>query len=157
VRLSALQAGDIHTIRDGNIRDQDVKLVKEDKNLTYAQQAGYALGTFSFNLSVPPFNNKALRQAVAYALDRPEIIRAIYEGNRDVGYSFSPTPIRWARDESYKPYEFSLQKAKEKLAEGGAPKGFEFTYWTAAGSSIGQQLAELMQAQLATVGIKMKI
>jgi ABC-type transport system substrate-binding protein len=155
-RLTALQTGDVHI---SAIRDQDAKIVKADTNLTYAQQAGFALTTFAFNISVPPFDNKALRQAVNFALDREEIVAAVYEGNRAVGYSFIPLTMKWALDESFKPYPAKAdpEKAKQKLTEGGKPSGFEFTAWVGSGNSQGQQLYELMQAQLAKVGIKMNI
>ena len=153
-RLTALQTGDVHIAA---VRDQDVPLVKKDTNLVYAQQPGFGLGTFAFNITVPPFNNKALRQAVNFAIDREEIVRAVYEGLREVGNSFIPLTMEWALDKDFKPYSHDPQKAKAKLAEGGQPNGFEFTAWIAAGSSQTQQLFELMQAQLDKVGIKMKI
>jgi ABC-type transport system substrate-binding protein len=155
-RLTALQTGDVHIAA---IRDQDAKIVKEDKNLEYAQQAGFGLTTFSYNLSVPPFDNKALRQAVMFALDREEIIQAVYEGNRVVGNGFVPLTMKWAIDENFKPYPSKAdpEKAKQKLAEGGKPAGFEFTAYFGSGSSQVQQLVELMAAQLAKVGIKMNI
>ncbi len=153
-RLTALQAGDVHIAA---IRDQDAKIVREDKNLNYAQQAGFSLTSFAFNIQAPPFNNKALRQAVNFALDREEIIRAVYEGNREVGHGFIPLTLQWAIDRDYKPYPFDQTRAKAKLAEGGRPDGFEFTAWLGSGNSVGKQLYELMQAQLAKVGIRMKV
>jgi peptide/nickel transport system substrate-binding protein len=158
-RLTALQAGDLHVVSTpaSSVRDQDTKLLKADSNLVYGQQAGLTVSGFSFNLSTPPFNNKALRQAVQLAIDRDEIVRVVYEGNREAGYSPLPTPFQWAIDPAYKPYSFDLARARQKLAEGGRPDGFEFTAWIASGSSANQLLFELIQAQLAKAGIRMKI
>jgi ABC-type transport system substrate-binding protein len=153
-RLTALQAGDIHVT---SIRDADVKIVKADPNIVYRQTPGFNFSGFEFNMTVPPFDNKALRQAVQFAIDRDEIVKAIFEGNREVGYFPIAIPNRWAVDQDYKPYFFDQAKARQKLAEGGKPNGFEFTAWGAAGSSTSQQLFELLQAQLAKVGIRMKI
>ena len=154
-RLIALQAGDVHVI--ATLRDQDVKLVKADSNLVLAQTPSLGFTGFQFNLSVPPFDNKALRQAVQFAIDRKEIVDAVYEGNREVGYLPIPIPTQWAIDQDYKPYPYDPAKARQKLAEGGKPNGFEFTASAASGNAITQQLYELMQAQLAKVGIKMNI
>lgn len=153
-RFTALQAGDIDLT---SIRDQDAKLAKEDKNLTYAQQAGFNYGGFSLALDKPPFDNKALRQALQYAIDRDEIIKAVYEGNREFGNGPIALPLSWAIDRNYKPYTYDLAKAKAKLAEGGQPNGFEFSVWIDGSSSVGRQLYELMQQQVARAGIKMNV
>ena len=153
-RLTALQAGDVHI---GAVRDQDVAIVKKDPNLQFAQQAGFNFAGMWLTINRPPFDNRALRQAVAFALDREELIRVIYEGNAEVANGPIPPPLKWAVDPSYKPYTLDLQKAKEKLAEGGRPGGFEFEYWISAGDSQAQQRAELLQAQLGKAGIRMNI
>ncbi len=155
-RLTALQAGDVHI---APVRDQDLKIVKEDRNLAFGQKPGFSFGGFYLMRQNAPFDNKALRQAIQFALDREEIVKAIYEGNREVGQGPLPLPMEWAIDRSYKPYPSKAdpEKAKARLAEGGRPNGFEFTYLGASGNEITRQLAELMQAQLAKVGIKMNI
>lgn len=153
-RFTALQAGDVDI---SSIRDQDAKLAKEDKSLRYEQQAGFSFSGFQLNNAAGIFANKPLRQAVAFAIDRDEIIKAVYEGNREFGNGPIALPLEWAIDRSYKPYTYDQAKAKAKLAEGGQPNGFEFSFWLGAGNSVGKLQAELLQAQLAKVGIRMKI
>jgi peptide/nickel transport system substrate-binding protein len=153
-RLTALQAGDVDI---SSVRDQDLPIVKSDSNLQWRQEPGANWGGLVLTLSRPPFDNKALRQALAFAIDREEIVRVVNEGNAEVANSPIPPPHAWARDASFKPYTYDLAKARQKLAEGGRPNGFEFEAWFSAGSSTTQQLAELMQAQLARAGIKMNI
>jgi len=68
-----------------------------------------------------------------------------------------PPPLKWAVDESQKFYEYDLNKAKQKLTEGGQPNGFSFTLLTDTSSPISQKIAELWQSQLKKVGIDMKI
>ncbi len=154
-RLTALQAGDVQVT---TVNDADyLAVVKKDPNLQSDQVPGFSWGSFMITNSKPPFDNKALRQAVAFAIDRDEIIKAIFEGNRVYGNGPIPPPHAWALDPTYKPYTLDLAKAKAKLAEGGQPNGFEFTGYFAAGDSVTQRLAELVQAQLAKANIKMKI
>ncbi|MGH2587454.1 MAG: ABC transporter substrate-binding protein [Dehalococcoidia bacterium] len=154
-RLTALQAGDVDMIRAGAVRDPDLPIVRSDPNLVYEQKPGFNWGALLLTTTKPPFDNKALRQAVQNALDREEINRAIYEGNAFPAMGPLPTPMEWARDPSFNGYDPS--KVKQYLAEGGRPSGFEFTAYFSAGSSQTQQLAELMQSQLAKHGIKMNI
>ena len=153
-RLTALQAGDVYI---SSIRDQDAPIVKKDTSLNYAQQAGRSYGGVMLTIDKPPFDNKALRQALQFAVDRKEIISAVYEGNREAANGMIPPVLNWAVDPAYQPYTYDPAKARAKLVEGGRPNGFEFTIWGASGNSITQQLLELVQAQLAKVGIKMNI
>jgi peptide/nickel transport system substrate-binding protein len=156
-RLTALQAGDVHFMLA--ISDPDLNIIKRDSNIVWQQQPGLGWSSFLLTVTKPPFDNKSLRQAVSYAIDRKEIIDTIYEGNREVGNGPIPPPHAWALDPSYRPYpeRADLNKAKAALAAGGRPNGFEFTMWAASGDSITQRLMELMAAQLAKAGITMKI
>jgi len=152
-RLTALQTGDVHIIFA--VRDQDMKIVKEDKNLTWKQQADFGWSALLPTATKPPFDNKFLRLAVANAIDRDEIVRSIYEGNAVPSTGPIGPAMEWARDANYKPYDPT--KVKDLLTQGGRPNGFEFTGWFSAGSSQTQQLAELIQAQLKKHGITMNV
>lgn len=153
-RLTALQAGDVDIAA---VRDADLAIVQKDSNLQFKEQPGLGFGGLWLTISKPPFDNKALRQAVAFAIDRDEIIKTIYEGRRVKSAGSIPPAFNWARDAGYDPYAYDQAKARAKLAEGGKPTGFEFEYWLSAGDSTGKQLAELIQAQLKKVGIVMNI
>jgi peptide/nickel transport system substrate-binding protein len=153
-RLTALQAGDVHV---APVSDQDLEIVKKDSNLVWSQEPGFGWSSFLLTVTKPPFDNKALRQAVSFAIDRDEIVQVIYEGNLEPGNGPMPPPHAWALDPSYKPYTYDIEKAKQKLAEGGRPNGLEFTGYFSAGSAVTQRLAELMAAQMARAGITMKI
>ncbi len=153
-RLTALQAGDIHI---AEVRDQDLPVVKKDASINVEQKPGFRWSGLVLSVLKPPFDNKALRQAVAFAIDREDIVRTVYEGNAEAANGPIPPPHSWARDDGFKPYTFDLAKAKAKLAEAGRPNGFEFTGYFSAGDSQVKQYAELIQAQLAKAGIKMNV
>ena len=82
---------------------------------------------YMLNTTKPPFDNKALRQAVAYALDIDAIVKGVWLG---VGVPANGpiSPSSWAYDDTIKPVKRDLAKAKAKLAEGGKPNGFSFTF-----------------------------
>ncbi|MGE0539166.1 MAG: ABC transporter substrate-binding protein [Dehalococcoidia bacterium] len=159
-RLTAIQAGDVDIFADNTRpRDADLSTIKADSNLKLDIGPGLGWSGLWLTINKPPFDNKALRQAVAYAIDRQEINTAIYEGQRTIANGPIPVPLSWAVDPNFKfyPEKADLAKAKEKLAEGGKPNGFEFEYWISAGDQLGQSLAELIQSQLAKVGITMNV
>lgn len=106
------------------------------------------------NNALPPFDNKALRQAVSYAVDRVQIVTAIYFGQARPAYGPISPVYRDYYDPSIDRYSYGHdpQKAKAKLAEGGRPNGFTFTLEIFA-SPEQTRLAELIRAHLAEVGI----
>jgi peptide/nickel transport system substrate-binding protein len=155
-RLQALITGELDVAP--SVADKDIDTVKATPDLVFQQQPGFGWGGMMLNVSKPPFSNKALAQAVAYATDRDEEVRVIRNGLRVKALNGPiPPPLKWAVDESQKFYEYDLNKAKQKLTEGGQPNGFSFTLLTDTSSPISQKIAELWQSQLKKVGIDMKI
>src|SRR5689334_4292691 len=153
VKLQSLQAGEIDVM--DYVQPRDVAAVKADKNVVVLDVPSLADFAYQLNHGRPPFNVKALRQAVAYALDLDQIVKGVWL-NVGVPANGPIPPTSWAYDKSIPPIKRDLAKAKAKLAEGGKPGGFEFTV-TTNNLPINIQEAEVMQAQLAEAGITMKI
>ncbi len=154
-RLQALLTGELDFT---DVADKDIETVKANPDMVVQQQPGFGWSGFTLNVSKPPFNNKALAQAVAFSIDRDEVIRVINKGLRVKAENGTiPPPLKWAVDESYKPITSDPVKAKAKLAEGGQPNGFSFTILADTSSPVTQQTLELYQAQMKKVGIEMKI
>ena len=107
------------------------------------------------NMTKPPFNNKALRQAFSAAIDRYALANQILQGTAYPAYSFFPngTP---AYDPTWKVPAQNIPMAKERLAAGGQPNGFECTYTTVPGQ-VAASLAQATQAMVEQAGIKMNI
>src|SRR5580765_665289 len=153
VKLQSLQAGEIQVM--DYVQPRDVAAVKADKNVVVLDVPSLASFAYQLNHTKPPFDNKALRQAVAYSLDLEQIVKGVWL-NVGVPANGPIPPTSWAYDKSIPPIKRDLARAKAKLAEGGKPGGFEFTV-TTNNLPINIQEAEVMQAQLAEAGIKMKV
>src|SRR5262247_4090897 len=153
VKLQSLQTGEIDVI--DYVQPRDVAAVRADKNLVELDVPSLAAFSYQLNQTRPPFNVKALRQAVAYAIDLDQIVKAVWL-NVGVPANGPVPPTSWAYDKTIPPIKRDLAKAKAKLAEGGKPSGFPFTI-TTANIPINVQEAEVIQAQLAEVGIQAKI
>jgi peptide/nickel transport system substrate-binding protein len=159
-RVTALQTGDVDIFAASvNPRDADLPIIKKDSSLQFKEGPGFGWNGLWLTNSRPPFDNKALRQAVAYAIDREEINNAIYEGTRALAHGPIPPTLAWAVDTEFKPYgtKADATRAKAKLVEGGQPNGFTFDLWISSGDEVTQRFAELVQAQLRKVGITMNI
>lgn len=106
-----------------------------------------------------PFaNNKKLRQALNYAIDREKIIRFVLN-NRGIAAHNGPIPPGMpGYDPEIKGYEFNPQKARELLAEAGFPdgQGLNLTLHT-GNDEIQKTIAIAVQEQLRSFGIDLKL
>jgi peptide/nickel transport system substrate-binding protein len=146
--LAALKTGDIDIAR--TIAAKDVASVKADSTFIYRDTPAIGFNGFELNTGAAPFNDPAKRQAVALAIDRYEVLKNINFNIGVVGYGPIP-PSSWAFDSTEKIYDHA-DAAKAKATA----TGFTFTYKTTS-DPINQQLAALLQSELAAAGITMNI
>jgi peptide/nickel transport system substrate-binding protein len=124
VKLQSLQTGEIDVM--DYLAPRNVSLAKGDSSVVVVDVPSLAAFWYMLNTTRPPFDNKALRQAVLYAIDTEAIVKGVW---LSVGVpSNGPiSPSSWAYDDTIKPIKRDLDKAKAKLAEGGMPNGFTFS------------------------------
>ena len=153
VKLQSLQAGEIDAL--DYLAPRNVALAKGDSNLVVIDVPSLAAFWYMLNTTKPPFDNKALRQAVMYAIDTEAIVKGVWLG---VGVPANGpiSPASWAYDDTIKPIKRDLDKARAKLAEGGMPNGFTFSFNT-DNTPISVQEAEVVKAQVAEAGITMNV
>jgi peptide/nickel transport system substrate-binding protein len=109
------------------------------------------------NLSVPPFNDIRVRQAVAHAINKPALVQGVLSGIGTLGGSLESSVIEGTAKE-LPPYAYDLAKAKKLLADAGFPNGFTTDFMVPTGRyNMDRQVAEAVQGQLAAVGIKANI
>jgi peptide/nickel transport system substrate-binding protein len=108
-----------------------------------------------WHVNEPPFDNAKLRQAFAHAIDRSRLNEITMRGQGRI--SDGPTPPGlWWYDPDLKSYPHDPARAKALLAESGHPDGFEYILSTPQ-VSVFQQINQLLQEQLGTVGIKLTL
>ncbi len=112
------------------------------------------------NAQKAPFDNPKVREAVAHSLNRENYVKAIYQGKAKVLNSLVPESF-WSYIDGKSEFTYEPERARVLLKEAGFPNGFETTLWALPVSRPynpdGKKMAELMQADLAKVGIKAKI
>jgi dipeptide transport system substrate-binding protein len=158
VRFQKLKTGECHLIAEPS--PQDLKAMGEHPKLRLLSQPGANIGYLAFNVEKPPFNKVEVRQAIAHALNRQYYLDAVYQGTASMAKSPLP-PTVWGAASKAREFPLDLEKAKELLQKAGYPNGFEAELWTLPVSRPynpnGKKMGELMQADLAKIGIKVKL
>ena len=118
VRFTALQSGDVDLIERTPYEWVQQITQGKIKGIGIAKAARAGARNLEFNVPDPPFNNKKLRQAIAYAIDRKEIMQAAYFGLADTAEQRFPSGHVWYFKDVSAP-RFDPDKAKALLKEAG--------------------------------------
>lgn len=104
-----------------------------------------------------PLQDKRVRQAINYAVDRPTILRAILHGQSRMA-AVGCTDVTFGCDPDLAPYPFDPEKARSLLAEAGYGNGFSLSIDVLVGFGESDQLIyQQVASDLAKVGIKLTI
>jgi len=153
VRWTALRAGDLDYAQDPPRKpamDAQTNPVPGIR-VVFPQPVGNTW--IWFNVSKPPFDNKKMRQAVAYAIDKEEMVRAALWA---LGETVNNQPFL-KRSRMYIPVkdrELDLAKAKQLLAEAGHPNGFKTEFLGPSGFTPDVEGAEAVMGQLQKIGVE---
>jgi peptide/nickel transport system substrate-binding protein len=103
-----------------------------------------------------PFTDARVRQAVALAFNRPEMVTALLNGEGEVGNDTPFAPKFPSTDTSVPQRVQNLAKAKQLLAAAGHPHGFSATLTTEQYEEI-PQLATIIAQQAKAIGVDIKL
>ncbi|HEX2987626.1 MAG TPA: ABC transporter substrate-binding protein [Chloroflexota bacterium] len=111
--LAALEKGDVDAF--ANIDSSDVARLKANEKLALYSSPDYLRYTVLFiNNTSPLFQDKSVRQAIAYAINRDGLIRTVMDGQGSPGKG-PISPGSWAFDTKAKSYEYEPKKAESLL------------------------------------------
>jgi oligopeptide transport system substrate-binding protein len=105
----------------------------------------------AMNVTIPPFDKVAVRQAVNMAINKDRIVQVI--NNRAVPANQPLPPAMPGYDKSFKGYAYDVEGAKAKLKEAGLEGGFETELYV-ANTDPQPRIAQAIQQDLAAIGIK---
>ncbi|PJC71623.1 MAG: peptide-binding protein [Syntrophobacterales bacterium CG_4_8_14_3_um_filter_58_8] len=138
------------------------------ENFNKYRYLSFAYTYMGYNLKNPLFADKRVRQAIAHAVNRVEIIDGVLLGlGKPATGPYKPGT--WAYNPDVRAYPYDPAKAKALLAEAGWKdlngdgvlekdgRPFAFEIITNQGNEIRAKCAEIIQRRLSEVGIKVKI
>ncbi len=132
--------------------------VAELSGLTVAEGSMNLVQALYLNNAVEPFNNKLVRQALCYAIDKYAVIDLAGDGHGfALGSSMYPAFGKYFDEGLTDHYEVNLEKARELLAEAGYPDGFSFTITVPSNYTPHVDTAQVLVELLGQVGIQAKI
>lgn len=166
-RAIQIQNGEIDTLRGPAF--QDISRLQADKNLTVTQLKEWSGYFFSLNFKRTDlgFDDINVRQALSHAIDRPGIVKALLFDHGTPLYGPITTADKTYTKDVEQFNQFDTNKANSLLSAAGWKAGsdgiltkngvrFAFEMIIEAGS-FNQQLGSVIQAQLKTVGVDLKV
>ncbi len=157
-RVSEMQSGGTDVTIE--VPADNVPGFKADARFTFLEQPGPHLWYLMLNTRTKPFNDKRVRQALNYAINKDAIANDILKGTATVAASVTPPAFTGYYDETLKPYPYDPARAKQLLADAGYPQGIDVTFdvtQNGSGMLSPTLMGTAIQADLAAVGIRAKI
>ncbi|THH37068.1 ABC transporter substrate-binding protein [Aliishimia ponticola] len=139
---------------------QEIRRLEKDDDLAITTEGYAAVGAINwlaFNTASPKLSDVRVRQAIAYAVDRDFITKALHRGvsSPQRGPIIESSPFF---DETIPAYDVDLDKAKALMEEAGFGDGMDLTVDYIPGPKEQQQsVAEYLKSQLKKIGINVTV
>lgn len=162
--------GTVDVIDASNLKNKDIKEL-ESEGMDVTSYDSNLVQYMGFNLRDKKFQDKNLRQAFMYALDRNAMVDKLLEGNGQV-VDTPMLPSSWSYPDksTLNNYKYNKDKAKELLKQAGYEdrdnngivedkdgKELVVTLAYPTGNKLREQTAPIIQANLKDIGVKMEL
>jgi peptide/nickel transport system substrate-binding protein len=153
-RTNALRSGEVDYIEPA--APKDIQALRNDRSMTVTGGPNLSFVGVSLNTTHKPFDDERVRQALAYGINRDEVIQKAFDGFAQPLWGPPLIPPYWAGNTD-KYYSYDPAKAKSLLAEAGLPDGFKTTIKIGIGTSYHRPFAEVVQSELKKIGVDVEI
>lgn len=148
------RAADMALIQDA----RTAQALRNEQGVVIDAKASPNYHLLFLNTARKPFDNPKVREAIAYAVDRQQIIEAVALGEGEPTGPIAPALTQYALPVSeYPQYRRDVARARQLLQEANAGP-LEFTILTQTTEpSYARDIAQIVQQQLGEVGFKVNI
>lgn len=153
----ALETGDVDLM---SVPTTSALIFEMDDNFNTDRTLPLYTALIAMNTTVEPFDNKLVRQAFAYAIDRQSVIDIAYDGLGTLANFMCYTNCFGVDYSDATQYTYDPAKAKELLAEAGYPDGLnlsDFGVEMKTFAGYHSKIAEIFQQNLADIGVTIEI
>jgi peptide/nickel transport system substrate-binding protein len=151
----AFEAGDIDFTRISIPSYNNFK-AKPPANSTVINRPSLYYVWLGMMLENPKFKDIRVRQAIQMAVDVPSVLEAAYFGVAQPSTGFIPPGLLGYREKTLVPPEANIEKAKKLMTEAGYGNGLTVTL-DILNKSVNSTAAQVIQANLAEIGVKVQI
>lgn len=150
---AALEAGAIDCLDQFSVATSP-QLLNGNFNIISLKAAAHR--ECSMRTDIHPFTSKYVRQAIAYTLDRPAIVAALFKGHAAVGNDTPFAAVFKSTDTSVAQRTKNLKLAKQLLAKAGVPRGFSTPLLTETTQEM-PHFAEIIKQSAAQIGVDIRL
>ena len=153
VKLTNLQTGEVDWV--DNVPPQQIDQLRESDDVELETSPSNDYWYMAFNMNRPPFDQREVRRAMAFAIDRGAVTEAALFNAGTPNQTAIPESNFWYHD--YQPFEVDLDQARELLAEAGVGDGFSMDLMVTDEYPHTVTAAQVIASELQEIGIEVSI
>jgi peptide/nickel transport system substrate-binding protein len=153
-RVAAVESGAVHVAK--RVPPREIERLRGNRALSVEVVISLRTIFIGFNVTKPPFNNKKVRQALNYAVNKEAIVKAMLAGTARVSDApIAPAVVGYSKIMTY---EYNLDRARELLREAGFPSGLKAVFHHPTGRYIRDaEIAAAVQGLVRRVGVELEL
>ncbi|MBE9562865.1 MAG: ABC transporter substrate-binding protein, partial [Proteobacteria bacterium] len=155
VRSLKLVRGELDIIQN-DLSPELLNWLEQRSEIKIAKRQGSNFSYFAFNMQDTVTKQFAVREAIAYAINREEIIHYVLGNAARPASSFLLSSSHWAGHPGLPNYKYDPIKAKALLEQIGGEKPLKISYKT-SNNATRIRIATIIKQQLSEVGIDMDL
>jgi len=153
--INQLKAGEVDGIE--SLALQNANELKQGSDTAVLTNGSWVTEQLFFNTLDKNFSDVHVRRALALAIDREGLTKALTFGFAETANSLLPPAIPYNTNDSIKALNHDVEAAKAELAKSAFPTGFSTKLLIASGNSSRAQEAQIIQSAAKSIGINIEI
>jgi peptide/nickel transport system substrate-binding protein len=153
--INQLKAGQVDAIE--RVSCENAKDLSQGGSTKLLENTSWETEQVFFNTLDKHFSDVHVRRALALAIDRAGLTKAVTFGYGKTANSLLPTTITYNTDSTVKALNYNVAEAKNELAKSPYPKGFATKLLISSDNNARMQEAQIIQAAGKAIGIQIDI
>nr|WP_309229670.1 ABC transporter substrate-binding protein [Blastococcus sp. TML/M2B] len=151
--LTALQNGEVQWT--DNVPPQQIESLDDDDSVELETTSSVDYWYMSMNYARPPFDNRDVRRAISFAIDREAVAEAAWFGAAEENQTAIPEDSFFYYD--YEPFDRDPEQARQLLAQAGVSTPLTMGLMVTDEYPETVTAAQVIADQLSEVGIEVEI